>query len=268
MRESLRAIRDWEAILARWEKATPPQTGSPVVPLPANGESVEWPNPIPRLLCPREDRGIEVRLRLVDGQLLVQRLRDGQPLKPDEKVDQASTVLGYKHPGGGGKDQWYHSYHRRFDRLTSFVGKPAPFALDVSGPFELGRGKNAVEVALRSVIDRPVEATVSLRLDLPTGSRECARQTATLAPKKTHNMHFPTDLQAEGGGIVTIRVEAEGAAYWLPLMTHVEDVSAVLASIEQILSEAPDAAAPGASGATAGLPGGTAGLSSSARRRG
>jgi hypothetical protein len=38
-------------------------------------------------------------------------------------------------------------------------------------------------------------------------------------------------------------VEIEGDTYWLPFFTHVEDVSSVLASIGQILSDAPDPAA-------------------------
>jgi len=50
-RESLGAIRDWESILARWEEATPERARTPVLPVPAGGEVVVWPNPIPGCCC-------------------------------------------------------------------------------------------------------------------------------------------------------------------------------------------------------------------------
>ena len=103
-RESLGAIRDWEAILARWDKSKPPQTAPPVFPVPAGGQSVVWPNPIPLLLLPEEDRGLSVRLGMAEGQVDVLRLRNAHPIA-SETVAPGSGVQGYKHPGGGGKDQ-------------------------------------------------------------------------------------------------------------------------------------------------------------------
>ncbi len=37
-----------------------------------------------------------------------------------------------------------------------------------------------------------------------------------------------------------LTLEAAKERYWIPVLTHVEDVSAVLASIRQILDDAPD----------------------------
>ena len=66
-RESLAAIRDWESALALWEKATPEAQRTPVFPVPANGDAAEWPNPIPRMLLPDEDKGARVRVRKNKG---------------------------------------------------------------------------------------------------------------------------------------------------------------------------------------------------------
>ncbi len=51
-RESLAAIRDWEDLLGRWEQETPDSARTPVLPVPATGEAVAWPNPIPLRLLP------------------------------------------------------------------------------------------------------------------------------------------------------------------------------------------------------------------------
>ena len=67
LRESLRAIRDWEAILAEWEQATPEEQRTPALPVPTDGEAVEWPNPIPLRLLPDEDHGRRVHTRLAES---------------------------------------------------------------------------------------------------------------------------------------------------------------------------------------------------------
>ena len=51
-RESLAAIRDWEDILAAWEKTTPEKQRTPTLPVPADGQAVEWPSPFPLTLLP------------------------------------------------------------------------------------------------------------------------------------------------------------------------------------------------------------------------
>ncbi|NQT54157.1 hypothetical protein HQ576_19025, partial [bacterium] len=113
-RESLRAIRGWEAILAAWEKQTPEKERTPVLPVPLNGEAVEWPNPIPKMLLPPGDRASQVRVRLVGGKIDVQHgARDskgGWHTQTRLRVQPGATVLGTKHPGGGGKSRWYHRY--------------------------------------------------------------------------------------------------------------------------------------------------------------
>jgi hypothetical protein len=85
------------------------------------GEPVLWPNPIPQQLIPPDEREAGRPVALVDGQSRIRRTgtEEGELM---EKVDPGSTVLGYQHPGGGGKSRWgnYHVYRRRFDRLTRF----------------------------------------------------------------------------------------------------------------------------------------------------
>ena len=128
-RESLRAIRDWEAILDRWDKEMPGKAPAPVLPVPANGKAFEWSNPFPALLLPEEDRGLRVAgAAPVDGKIEVERSRPGEKARRNT-FKPGETILGYKHPGGGGKDQWYHAYQRRFDRLTQFTAQPSPLAV-------------------------------------------------------------------------------------------------------------------------------------------
>ncbi len=137
-RESLGAIRDWEEILAGWEKRTPEADRTPRFSLPASGAPAEWPNPFPCLLLPAADRGRPVvRLRAVDRKIEVLRARGEEALARRIAVP-GQTLLGYKHLGGGGKDRWYHSYHRRFDRWATFrpVFAPSRIVSRLGGKFD------------------------------------------------------------------------------------------------------------------------------------
>jgi len=241
-RESLAAIRDWEAILARWEKEVPKAEQTPAFPVPTNGDVAEWPNPIPLMLLPDEDRRLRLRVRLVGGKVEVQHI-DSHGKVARKSVAPGKTVLGYKHPGGGGRDRWYHRYHRRFDRLTTFRPKPAPFALELNAPCDLKRGPNELAIALRNVTDRPLALTVRMRLRSPRGERTCGERTLALGPGATETARFPVELRAPGGGLLLLTVTGAGESFWIPLLTHVEHVAPVLKSVEQILTDTPDAAA-------------------------
>jgi hypothetical protein len=240
-RESLSAIRDWEAILARLEAVAPRWKSAPVLPVPAEGGAVAWPNPVPRVLMPPGDRGLALEVRLAGGKVEIQRRGPGGK-KEQESAAPGQTVQGYQHPGGGGKDQWYHAYHRRFDRLTAFQARSAPFALKLDGP-DLVRGPNHLAVAIRNTGGRPLALTAALEFHGPKQSRSCGRETIELRPGEDRSLRFPVWLDAPGGGLLVLDIEAGGQSFWLPLLTHVEDVPAILAGIRQILADAPDAAA-------------------------
>ncbi len=237
LRESLAAIADWEDTLARQ-----PEGEAPVLPVPTNGEAVEWPNPIPLTLLPDDDAKARVRVRFADGKVQVERVA------PDGKVERQAVkpgeaVVGYKHPGGGGKSYWYHSYVRRFDRLLSFRPKPAPFALQLNAPLNLRRGKNEVVVTLCNVTDKPLELKVTLQ-SLPRdgqpnpppsqgGGRGRVGSRAVSEPNPHPALslkgrgvkaeaRLPVELSAEGGGLLLLTVAAGAESFWLPLLTYVE----------------------------------------------
>jgi len=240
-RESLVAIRHWEETLARWEKGLP-EAGPPRFPVPQDGQPVIWPNPIPCRLVPKKDRGLSVHLRATGSKIEVQRLW-GPGRTEHQSVSSGGEVLGYKHPGGGGKDQWYHAYSRRFDRLTMFRPQQAPFAL-LAEPFaDFGRGQNELVVTLRSAIDRPLEMAVQLDFCSGAQSRACGRETLSLSPGGRKTVRLPVQLDAEGGGLLVLTVTAGGSSYWLTWFTHVEQVSSVLESVGQILADEPNAEA-------------------------
>ncbi len=111
-RESLAAIRDWEAILQRHKEIVPR------LPVPVNGSWLQWPNPIPTRLMPPEDQGRRVRVGMKSGHVELEKsIQDGWTTLATGNAD--DVFVAYQHPGGGGKDQWYHAYHREFDRLTT-----------------------------------------------------------------------------------------------------------------------------------------------------
>lgn len=237
-RETLPAIRDWEDILTRWEKATPEAERTPVFPVPVNGEAVTWANPIPLMLLPDGDSKARVRVRLVGDKVKCH--SDTAPPCSVAHYQLGETVLGYKHPGGGGKDQWYHRYDRKFDRLTTFRPHPAPFALQLDAPFDFRVGANELPVTLRNVSDKPLTLTLRLRFLTTKEERACGERTVTLAAGATETARFPFALTAQGGGLLLLKLNGADQSFWLPLFTHVEDVAAVLKGIEQILTDTPD----------------------------
>ena len=261
-RESLAAIRDWETILEHWQA---PVTGSrltPIVPVPTNGAAVVWLNPIPKPFLPPVDIGRQVRLRVVDGKVEIERSSSGK-LVERERVDFGKVIQGYQHPGGGGKDRWYHRYERRFDCLTRFQCQPAPFSLQIESPIDWPAGVNELVVSLENVERQPLEVTAcwswlpgrtpsTLSKAVPRekapadGSRPFEQQeskTIILSPGAVQQVRFPCVLTRPGGGLGWLTLEAAGKTYWLPILTHVEDVAAVLQSIEQIAADTPNAAA-------------------------
>ncbi len=242
LRESLAAIRGWEAVLEKLDSQKPPRWGTPVFPVPSDGQAVGWPNPIPRLLVPVEDRGGTVRVRLADGRIQLQRPGPAAVAKT-ETFKPGETVLGYKHFGGGGKDQWYHAYHRRFDRLTTFIARPAPLAVELASPLDLRRGDNEIVLLLRNASAGPLSATVACEFFTPQAQRVLGRQTLNIPQGDRQIVRMPLRLEQEGGGLAVVAIEAPGGPYWIPLLTHVEEVSPILAGIERMLADHPNAAA-------------------------
>jgi len=237
-RESLNAIRDWESLLARLEKESPDERQVPILPVPIDGRSVVWPNPIPRVLLPEEDRGASLSVRLAGRKLEVRgAANDVRTTGLDQEI------LGYSHPGGGGKDQWYHRYERRFDQLLRFRAKRSPLAITLDAPFDFGRGHNDVGVGVSNVTDEPVTFTAQLDFHRPASSHQGDSQTVLVQPGQDQSLRFPLVLADPGGGLAVLKLSVAGESFRIPLLTHVEDVAAVIKSIEQILDDTPDAAA-------------------------
>ena len=241
-RESLGPIADWETILARLEGSVPAQELTAAVPVPVGGEQVEWPNPIPLMLLPVEDRENRVRLRLVGGKVAVERSPD-ENLKGDQTVAPGDTVVGYKHPGGGGKDQWYHAYHRRFDRLTTFAPVSAPFGIKIVSPTDFRRGTNELTVELSSVVDEPIELDLQLEFHAPEATNTCGKQPLKLSGRATQSVQFAVELSRAGGSLLILTVVGPERTFRIPLFAHVENVARVLDGIERILADRPDAEA-------------------------
>jgi len=238
-RESLAAIRDWETILQRLEKESPPQQTAPVLPVPTDGGWVVWPNPIPRRLLPPKDLDRRLRVRLAGQRVEVQR-PGGQGKVAGEAVAAGEEVLGYLHPGRGGKDQWYHRYQRRFDRLLRFRAKPAPFSVRLDAPLDLGRGRNEVPITLHNATDAPLKLTARLVVHRPARTRRGEARTLVLPPREDRALRFPLVLADPGGSLAMVELEAAGESFRIPLLTHVEQVASVLKSVEQILQDTPD----------------------------
>ena len=241
-RESLGPIADWETILARLEESVPAEELTATLPLPVGGEQIEWPNPIPLMLLPVEDREKSVRVRLEDGRVVVER-SPGEDAEGERTVAAGETVVGYKHPGGGGKDQWYHSYHRRFDRLTTFAAFPAPFGIKVVSPTDFRRGTNELTVELTSVADEPIELDVRLEFHAPEASSTRGKHAVTLSGRGSQSVRFAVELDRPGGSLMILTVAEPDRTFRIPLFAHVENVGRVLNGIEGILADKPDAEA-------------------------
>jgi len=104
-RESLGAIRDWDAIVGRvypqQEKAP-----RPAFPVPTDGKASVWPNPIPRRLWPTANLPPRTTVRVDGGAMQIERIGpDGKPASL--AVPAAEATLSCAHPGGGGKEWIY-----------------------------------------------------------------------------------------------------------------------------------------------------------------
>ena len=182
----------------------------------------------------------------------IARFQDGGRTGPAEAAEAGKRVQGYKHPGGGGSSQWYHRYDRRFDQLTSFVPKAAPFALEVETSQDSHLGPNQLVLRLRNVAPEPLDLTVTAQLfTCARGVQSVPNAAITLPLPKSlalaaHGMQeIPVryTLSGPGGGLLTVTITTSQDTYRIPLFTYVENVPAVLASIRQILDDTPDAAA-------------------------
>ena len=239
LRESLRAIDDWEAILADPGAAELTQEGALLFPVPGDGRAVDWPNPIPKLLVPSEDRVGSVQLRVVGGKVQVR-----HPAS-EEFAPAGESVVGYHHPGGGGRSQWYHEYERKFDRLTHFQPQAAPFGLTLNGSWDSQRGRNRIHLTLSNVTEQALRLQLGLRFYSrqpergPVVARKIVLKTITLTKRATQHIPLDVELAAPGGGLLVLTVDAGDQSYRIPLLTYVEDVAAVLTSIGQILSDTP-----------------------------
>ena len=239
-RESLGPIADWETILARLEGTVPAEELTAALPVPVDGEQVEWPNPIPLMLLPMEDRENSVGVRLEGDRVAVERSPD-EDSRGVQIVAAGDTVVGYKHPGGGGKDQWYHAYHRRFDRLTTFAAFPAPFGIKIASPTDFRRGPNELTVELSSVVDEPIELDLQLEFHAPEASNLCGRKPVKLSGGATQSLRFSVELGRAGGSFLMLTVAAAERKFRIPLFAHVENTDRVLDGIERILADRPDA---------------------------
>lgn len=219
-RESLRAISDWEDLLAAWETEVDEADRVPSFPVPADGTTVAWPNPLPARLIPSQAPALPLQLDYT---------RAGE------------DIVGYHHPGGGGADRWYHPYERKFDRLCSFVPRVAPFRLDLAGPREWLRGENTLEFTLASATDAPIAVEVLLELRTPGAGPIVLTRTVELAAGEEAQVSLPVALDEPGGGLLLLRLRVDEQAWFVPLLTHVEDAERALASVRQILAEHPDA---------------------------
>ena len=238
-RETLVAIRDWELILGAWEKATPESERQFTFPVPQNGKSVEWPNPIPLKLLPVTDVQRHLGLRLRDGKVDLSRTT-GPAQASSETLMPGKEVVGYWHPGGGAKDRWYHQYHRRFDRAGTFLPKPAPFALHIPAPLDFRRGLNHHEIKIRNTEDRAQDMVLQVSCYYPDQPAVTNEMRITLAPQAERVLPLQVELKNEGGALVLLNIQVNNTRFRIPFLAHAENVRAVLSSLEQILTDRPD----------------------------
>ena len=235
-RQSLRAIRDWETLLAQWEKRTPEKDRTPVFPLPADGQGVDWPVPVPASLWPKGRPRVQLRLAADEkgkSQVRVTRGPGAAEFAPPDK-----PLVACRHVGGGAKDHWYHHYHRRFDAMLQVVPRLAPFALELAWPDDWQRGTNSLSLRLRNAGDSPLRVALDLTfLNAAGGPIPCGRQELDMSAKATASARFDVHLADPGGGMLVLNIQAGKENFWLPLLTYVEDVEGVLRGVEQVLAD-------------------------------
>jgi hypothetical protein len=243
-RQSLAAIDDWEAILARLETEGLEDRLTPRLPVLASGETVVWPNPIPRMLMPPQDRDLCVGVRMVDGKIEVLHVAAGQATS-QTMAQPGTPVIGYRHPGGGGKDQWYHAYHRRFDRLTAFAPVPAPFAIRIDTPLDLERGRGELVIHLSNPGNEPRTLSIQTDRHTPQATTRGDPRQVVVGSRSTETVRLAVHLDQPGGMLIGLTFATEDQSFWLPILTHVEQTAPVLEGIEKILADTPDPQAEG-----------------------
>lgn len=241
-RESLAAIRDWEDTLAKLDAAKPKIDATPLLPVPDDGTWIAWTNPIPLTLVPPKHRSTRVAVRWTGKQFEVRRTA-ACGKTTTEKIAGDKPVLGIKHPGGGGKDHWYHGYTRRFDALTQFRPVLAPFAVELPASLDLVKGNQHVRCPLRNTTDQPLKIELQWKLHGPTTGGNTQTTTVSLGPQKQGCFELLPVLSNEGGRLLLLTLSCNKQTYRIPLLTHVETVSTVFKSVEQILADEPDAEA-------------------------
>ncbi|MBM4001471.1 MAG: hypothetical protein FJ297_18375 [Planctomycetes bacterium] len=259
-RESLNAIDDWEGILARDAEELPaaPADSATIAgfPVPENGETVVWPNPVPEPLwaCGPDPEPVHVRL---DGGAVIVRWGGEGDQGRESRVAVGEPVVGAKHLGGGGKSQWYHEYVRRFDGLLAFRPNSAPFAMRLPPTWNPRLGSNRADIEVRNVSNRPLRIAVrgavherrpdeTTRERLPAGRglgnavdrRSVEPVAVELEPGATKSIPFGFSLRQPGGALVRLEVDCDGRTYRIDRLAHVEDVAAILGGIGRILSDA------------------------------
>jgi hypothetical protein len=241
LRASLGAIRDWDALIARVYPLKE-KTPQPVFPVPLDGNVVAWPNPIPLRFWPAAGPPPRVTVRLDGGAIQVERMRPGEnPAR--QSVPASEAVLSCAHPGGGGKEWIYAAIERRFERLTVARPQAAPLAVDVAGHEELGRGRSELTVTVRNASSKRLTAALRVDFHAIEEDRALAERTVTLPPGATEACRISVEIRQPGGGLMVVRVGAEGDVCWMPLFTYAEDVAGLLSGIEQARADLPDAAA-------------------------
>ncbi|MFQ6132230.1 MAG: NPCBM/NEW2 domain-containing protein [Armatimonadota bacterium] len=234
-RETLRAIDDWEAICQRLEG----ESDLPVFPVLESGQVVEWPNPIPATLLPRDDAKGRVCLRVQAGEIAVERVAPTGEVE-DEEIKPGDVVVGYHHPGGGGHDQWYHGFERRFDRLCQFRPQPAPFGLRLQAPLDLRPGQNDLTLELAGAGPKRVDVGLRVELLTPDDTRELFRHQVSIGLAEKATVALSVPLDGPGGALLLLTLEADGMTYRVPLLTHVERIAPILDGVAKILRDAPD----------------------------
>lgn len=240
LRESLAAIRDWEAALDAWVPAAAEAERLLAFPVPRDGTAAAWPNPVPESLIPARDAGRSTSLRVEGSAVRVEsRERVGEAARTT-RVKPGERVIGYWHPGGGAKDRWYHAYHRRFDALGMFHPVPAPFRFEWATRPAWHRGANQAGVALRNVSEAPLEIALQLEVRQPEAGAAVLARRVSLAPGAVATVPFAVDLAREGGAFLLLHLEADGGDWRIPLLVHVEQVSPIVTGLRQILADRPD----------------------------
>ena len=218
-RESLSAIRDWEAILTRWEQEAPPRARVPVFPVPIDGGVVDWPNPIPLLLLAAEDRHLRERVRWVEGEdrnraLAAARRCRARAICPGAAHRRLQTP-GRRRQGpvvSCVRAQVRRAHHLR--RETFAAGGAASLAVG-SQTRAGGSAGNSPQRDQPDVVDQVVVGT-RYPAEI-AGIREALDHPGRSGKPQ---VNLPMELAAEGGALFVLKIGVAGEVFWLPLSSH------------------------------------------------